>query len=523
MVRNIASFLRNNKGLFFIVGVYIGIKFLFSTFIPFWDGGVYYYACLAPAVRLSFNLSNFNCFGHPSFIYILLIAVFQFISPGNIYLLHFPITLLGILSIITFYKIIEHLFPTKSMQIEKYLVTAIFALYPVLLASSLNFNLDYGTFVFYIFFLALLLYKKWYWVVICGLFLIFTKEPAVPMYGASIFVYWLLYRKEKNMNRTFLFLLIPIAVYGLYLAAVRVLLHTSPLWAKFGMSRAAEILFIPDIVNPLLREYLASIFLFNFNWIFTGAIFIVTLSLLTTQKRALFKHKSVLFLALTFLINTYILTSFKTFVNLRYYLPLYMYLLIFFFLSVVFHFKSSVVRKILLSAVLMLIIITNVCSIDPVTQFLFGTFQFGKHTMYKVGEFPDGIHFGVDGLVYNLQFTASHYILNKIYADTQPKTDTVFVFYDDVGDWNLTERIDKNTSKKTISFDSSFKVKSYSIAKALKLSPKPSLINYIDLPTIHVNVTKTVLNRLYDITGVKSYDFFGYSFTVYSMKLKTSY
>jgi len=504
-----------------IVVAYIGIKFLFSRFIPFWDGGVYYYWCLAPAVNAPFNLFHFNCAGHPAFMYVILVALLQYLSRGNIFLLHLPITLLGVCSIIAFFKIVRFLFPSENMKNEACLITAVYAFYPIQIATSLNFNLDYGTLVFYLIFLAFLLYKKYSLAVLSGLFLVFTKEPAVPMFVTTIGVYWFLELKRKKNKQLIAFLLSPFFIYVAYVGFTRIFFHRSALWADFGMKRAAEILFIPSVGNPIFLQYLIGIFLFNFNWIFTGTI-CVALIVFVIKKRTLTKEKGLLFLSLTFLINLYIVTSFKTFLNLRYYLPLYPTLILFFFASLISLISSQKIRTIILSVLLSLILISNIASIDPVTRLLFGRVQFGKQQLYKVGGMDDGVHLGVDGLVYNLQFTAFHYLLNEIYTDIKPQSATPFVFFDDVGDWNLTGWINNKTFAKSARFDSSFKAKSYTIPQFLHLSPPPPVAYYIDSPIVRADVKKTPLMQIYAITSEKTYSYFGYSIKVFTLTLKST-
>lgn len=502
--------MKSNKPLLLILLLYVGIKFLFSGFIPFWDGGQYYYGCLGPAILAPFNLANFNCFGHPSFMYMFLIGIFQYIQPGNIFLLHLPITLLGAASVVAFFKVIRYLFPSEKIKNECYLITALYAFHPVLLSNSINLNLDYAVLVFYIFLLAFLLYKKFAWAFWCGLFLVFSKEPAVLMYGSTLIVYWFLEYRKKRINNHFWLLIIPLVLFGIYVGYTRLFLHISPLWANFGMKRAVEILLIPDLRNPFFIRYLEGIFLFNFNWLFTGVI-IIALGKYLLQKNKKIKTVS-LFLFVTFFINFYILTSLKTWLVLRYFLPLYPYLIIFFFASLLSLIQVTRIRQILLSIGLATIITSNLFSLDPVTRFQFDHFQFGKYEMYKVGD--------VDGLVYNLQFTAFHYLLNSVYSDLKPQADDIFVFFDEVGDWQFTGRVDKKTSKKVLGATSSFKIHSFSIEKLIALPQKPSRVYYINLPSMRTDIRKTPLNHYYQIHLKKHYWYLGYQFDVYKLILK---
>ena len=527
MLRKIFLLIRKNKSLLLILFFYISSKFLFSDFIPFWDGGQYYYNCLGIAIKSSFHLSNFNCFGHPSFLYMFLIGLFQYMRPTSIFLFHLPITLLGIASIIAFYAISRFLFPSKTVKNELLLLTALYAFHPVLFSNSLHFNLDYGVLVFYILLTAFLLYKKYKLAFVCGVFLMFSKEPAILMYGATLAVYWVINLRRKN-NNNFWILVTPLFLFGTYAFYTRIILHTSFLWSNFGIKRAIEILLIPNLKDHFFIRYMEGIFIFNFSWIYTGFIGVSLGSYVFQRIRniqltrffEMVKLSPTLFIFITFIINLYILTSLKTWLVLRYFLPLYPPLLFLFFASILFLFQSPFIRKFILAICLVLMLLANIYSFDPLTKNLFGEFKFGSHTMYRIGGPEDGIHFGVDGLVYNLQFTAFHYVLNAIYTDLKPNKNTAFIFIEEVADWQFTGYVDEKTFHKSPLSNSSFKIHSYSVEKLLKLSSKPVNAYYIDIPSIKRDVMKTSLKNYYSVSFKKKYSYLGYSFNVYKLILK---
>src|SRR6266496_691032 len=93
-------------GILLIIVLYVILRLMYINFVPLWDGWEYYgHGCILQAAQERFSIWNLDCHNHMSWAYILLYVVFQWLQPGNIYLLHLPSILLGILSIWFFYKL----------------------------------------------------------------------------------------------------------------------------------------------------------------------------------------------------------------------------------------------------------------------------------------------------------------------------------------------------------------------------------------------------------------------------------
>src|SRR4029077_210079 len=81
----------------------------------------------------------------------------QWISTGSVVLLNLTNVVLGCLAITAFWIVTGALWPEPESRRDRFLATAIFAVWPAALANSLSMNPDYGVFVFFLLFVAALI------------------------------------------------------------------------------------------------------------------------------------------------------------------------------------------------------------------------------------------------------------------------------------------------------------------------------------------------------------------------------
>lgn len=505
-------------------------------FVPIWDGKAFYDE-MALALLRPFNLLNFNLHRHPSMLYILLIAITQYLDFGNSYLIHLVNLILGILSIWSFFRIVEKFFPSQELLIEKSLVTMIFAGFPIFISNALNLNLDFGVLVFFLLFLSMILYRKKYPSLVTGYFLVFSKEVGVLLYITILFLMFLYFvsRSEKSVKekidsiRKWGILILPPIGYVSYLFYLSIANSGPVLWQNIGSNPLGLLRNFTSfsLLDPVFLSYLKGIFIINFNWIFTFFIVLLlgkwSFNIAWGKKLNLineFNNSYLLFLVSLFTTIVYLLTRFSPFTNLRYFLPIYPLLIISFYYSLLTFVKNKNKRIIILIFTFILVFSSNFRTIDPISKKLYGTFNFGDHPILKMTEVTgECCGYGRDQLVYNLEYIKFNLIQNKIYQNLIPLDKTVFVTNKDV-DWHFAGRIDQKTLMRTLNFPNTHFLSYYDPGQILRAAKKPEIIYYLDYPNFNSKNDLELLLTNYRDLEIKNVGDEGYFVTIHKMVLK---
>ena len=399
-----------------LMAVYAAIRGMYLTYLPIWDGLVFYRDCILKNATIPFNPLNYNCAGHPSMAYTLLIGLPQYLNTHSVVPVHLMILVLSLLSVFAFNKILLKLSDQKRASAEILLLTAMFAFYPPFIGSSIMVTLDYGVFLFSVYFLYAVLYKRWTLAVFTGVCLVFTKEFGALFYltvVAGIFVYLFVkggVSEVKKIRRAWLVgSAAPLVFYGLYILFMH--FYGKPaLWIRSGTLSYHFGL----ILNGYTKAFLTGLFVLNFNWIMTVVIVTAGIAALFFRK---IRSPAVIAVGVVLALNIYAGTRFVTWSPIRYYLYLYPLVFLLFYRSVFVVFRAKSVRIAILAVLFVLFFISDFRTIDPVSKELYGTFRFGNHEMLCMssvsGEWPGGC--GIDQLVYNLEFTEFRTIFDRIY------------------------------------------------------------------------------------------------------------
>lgn len=529
---------KNNIPIIITLIFFILIIVSFSGYVPLWDAWETTDLWLLKAVSLPFNLINFDNFGHPSMLYFLLIALPQYLDFGNVTLLHLTIGFFNLLAILAFYGLAKFLFLDISNTLEINLLTFLYAIFPIIISSSLHITPDNGILVFFVIFLYFLLTKKYFLTVLTGIAMAFTKEIGLILYLEGIILYFLIYvntsvrgSSHRNLNiiKKVLFWGIPV-----WLSLIRIVLYKYFFHRPFMWLGASNIL-QPNYLTywPQLKQeriffsYLLAIFVTNFNWIlsiFSIIALIYFLYGIVVKKQTFFSSKSnIKFIYITFIFfaTFIVITAFKSFTNFRYFLPVYPLLIILFYYGLIILIKNIVLRKICLFIVITLFVIGNFKTMDPLSKKIYGTFKFGDHDMLKITSITNECcGYGRDQLVYNLEFIQIHYLLNIIFRDIKPTPD-IGIGFQPIAGVNVITRLDNKTFERTLRYKNVFIPNILSFR--LTFSPnKPKLAYYIELPIEDNQSEISLYKEFYDVVEIKYYDHLGYSLRVYKLKLRGS-
>ncbi|MFI5245735.1 MAG: hypothetical protein ACHQQR_10945, partial [Gemmatimonadales bacterium] len=146
----------------------------------------------------------------------------------------------------------------------------------------------------------------------------------------------------------------------------------------------------------------------------------------------------------------YLLTSFRTWGNLRYFALLYPLFIMLAFAAMVRLGAGGRVRTAALAAIGALFVVSVFRSWDPVARAVYGTFDVGQRDMYRMSSIT-GRYAGPgrDDLVYNLQFTGYHYAQNALFHALQATDSTAFATARIVR-WNIFSQLDAFTRDRTM-------------------------------------------------------------------------
>ncbi|MFA5800279.1 MAG: hypothetical protein WC840_04965 [Candidatus Peribacteraceae bacterium] len=500
--------------------------------MPIFDGREYY-NCLVNAAGSPFDLRNFICFDHPSFLFIGILAIPLYFFPGQVAGVHVMLMLLGSISIIALGTILKILIPEKSWWPIRSLVSLMYATQPVIIANALSLNLDIGVLFFFLPFLAFLLRGRDGWAALFGILMIFTKEAGLIAWCLAIALYTLvfiapLHEVKIDVVSTMLkrrWLLIPFILSGLYVWAKTAVWHAN---LFYGVSDNLQIsgglnFSLGHRFYTLLLEF----FTFQFLWIQSLIIAIAAVMYLFKYRLSFLRLRSMnlpvantLFLALFLFGGMYLFTRGVAFNNLRYMLLLFPIEILLFAVSL----RFVVQKKSLVTGCLFLVILLNFYALfrsnDPVSQRLIGTFSFGSHQMYSMSSVTqDGCcGFGRDQLVYNLEYLKFIELQEKAFQWIRPDADT-YIAMNDAAHWSFSDSLDGRTFRFTEDANG-IRPKFVSVEQILKTDIKlPETVFFISFPNFNNVSDIKDLRKRYDLAKSQNFDIDGYRMQAYEFRL----
>jgi hypothetical protein len=450
--------------------VFLAMLWPERSYVPIWDGRVYA-SCVIDAARSGLSFESLRCARHPTQAWAAVLAIPQLLRLGDVRLLHLTDALLGLLALACIRLVLRRVFPEPTLARQLDLVTLACAVHPVVLSTLLQVNIDFGVYVFFFASLAALLEERFFWTAVGGLFLCFSKETGVLAYAVLIGLDaafrafggagdWR--ARVKRSLRSWVTVL-PLVAFAVHVRLWNAT-HPDPAVWKHGWQKATIDGFsFFDLNDPIFLSYAAGIFLLGFLWV-VSAIIASDLAVggvrmarrrpartVPGADRARLAYLSVLTVVLT-----YLLTSFRTWSNLRYFALLYPLFVILAFAALLRLGTSSRVRAGALAAIVALFIFAAFRSADPVSRAVYGTFPIGERAMYRMasitGEYAGP---GRDELVYNLEFTGYHHVQNALFRRLHPADSTVFIAPSLVR-WNLWSQLDSLSDERTMCEERSF-------------------------------------------------------------------
>jgi hypothetical protein len=494
-------------------------------FVPLWDSSEYVEHCLLPAIR-DLRPFELNCFGHPSMGYMGILAVPQLLFGPSATVLNLTNALLGIASIWGVFAILRAVYPECPPR-DRCLLTALYAFWPAVAASCLNMSPDFGVLVFSVVTVAFLVQNDMARAAIAGLFLVFSKESGVLLYGLAVAAYVLLLLREtretpgapRRARASPWLLAVPLAAFGLF-AASRTLVRRPVIFAAPVEKGHLSL----DPRTVIAGVYAPAMWILNGGWVLPLTFVLAPIVALLFpgprrrwEKLGIGKNRRTLFLAVLLLGSAYGLTRYETFMNVRYLLPIYPFLIALWFLPVTVLTGESRARSVFLALCLAWIAAGVYRTTDPVSKGVWGTFDFGNHKILSLTSLTgECCGFGRDQLPYNLEFLKFGEIQGDIFAWIRPEIATALV---------ANRRADRTgrvtpDGRRTLRLDDTLTIRFVTPENIEKRLRRPETVYFFAFPNFSNAADLDRLQQSYRIESIRRFRRQGYEIPVYVLRAK---
>jgi hypothetical protein len=443
-------------------------------YVPLWDGRVYA-NCVMDAAFSGVSMESLRCAGHPSQGWALLLVIPQLFDPGNIALLHLTNLLLGVAAIAAIRVVLARAFPAPAHARALDLVALACAVHPVVISTLLQPNVDFGVYVWFFVALAGMLTPGragTVTAVVAGLFLCFSKESGVAAYGLAIAAaagielarLGAAWRDGiRGAARHGAVLGAPLVAFVAHVAIWNATHNGGAIWKHGWQKGTADGFTFFDLADPIFASYAAGLVVLGFMWVawlpvvIDGATGLARMAR-RQASRPLDGADPVVVTGLTILtaVLTYLLTSFRTWSNLRYFALLYPLFLMLAYTALVRLRVAPRLREGIVAIIVVVFTIAAYRSVDPVSRAVYGTFDTGVRQMYRMSSITQEFEGpGRDQLVYNLEFTGYHHVQDALFAKLAPNDSTVIGTPRHVR-WNIWTQLDRATFTRTMRRDRVF-------------------------------------------------------------------
>jgi hypothetical protein len=505
-----------------------------AGFIPFWDGRIYA-ECIVDAGERHVALSTLRCVEHISHAYMLYAGALQMLSPGSFPLMLLANVILYLLACAAFYRLAQLAFPSSEHALERALLTAAFAAQPAVLASVVQPNIDLPMLPAFLWGTVFIIRRRWLALILVGTALIATKESGVLLYVTLVFSYAIAMVLPKPSSsrspiRALVHLAplaIPAALFVAYIAYRAIVPHETVIWAAGTTEKSIIYQFLVPRIDRYFVNYLAMMLVLSFAWVaaaLVGADTIVGIVRKWRKQPARplpgAKRRIVRFLIVLGVVTMYALTRFSSWGNSRYLLPVFALTPLMLYAAVVRFGVRPSVRRPALGALAVLLLISTVRTIDPVSRAFYGTWAFGDHRLLRMTRVThECCGAGRDQLVYNLQYTH----LGNLTSDATAAlaTDSTVVFVPHRMMWETLGPLDRTTHRRTLRRQNVIRPLLYEPDTLATLRRPPSDAIYIGLPNGDPEAGLRMLGQWYDVGAPRRMQRGGYWLNAYRLTLRS--
>ncbi len=500
-------------------------------YAPIWDGRIYA-ACIAAAAE-HFSAESLRCAGHASQAYAALAASAQRLAPDSSVPLLATNACLFAIACVGFHRLIRHVFPSVA-SLDRALLTAAFVLHPAFLSAVVQPGLDLPLLPEFIWAVVFVLERRWLPLVLTGLALAFTKETGVLLYAVLLACYavWFEVRAAgpfgERVNRVLR--LAPLALPGVAFAAYLVVRRfaspgQSVIWYTGTTSDSLLGQFLVPRLDLYQVNYAVLILVLSFGWVVSATIGadafvgIVRAGHREPPRPVPGADRANLgFLLLLAVATGYALTRFTTFGHTRYFLVVYGLLLVLFLGSLLRLGVGAAARRSALGGYAVLLLVSALRTVDPMSRRLYGTFAFGSHDMLRMTRVTgECCGFGQDQLAYSLEFTVLQPLTDAAVGAIEASAPTPTIVLPDSTSWIFLDPPASGRRHFAFRLRSGEKPTVFEHREIVQGANRPASAFYIALPYGDNERAMRELKPLYEFRDQRRFERDGYAISVYRM------
>ncbi len=497
------------------------------TYVPLWDGRIYAACITAVADHLGFG--SLRCGGHTSQAYMAVTGLAQKLAQSSPVPVLITNAALFLIAVVGFHRLVRLVFP-RAAGVDRALLTAVFSLQPAFLASVVQPGLDLPLLPAFMWAIVFMLERRFGAAILAGIALAFTKETGVLLYAVLLVCHVCCYEFRRvgsagdRIGRVLRFApaAIPGIVYLGYLLYRTTLPNTAVMWYGGTTNDSLVRQFLVPRLDLYQVNYAVLLLVLNFAWIITAVVgadaFIGTVRAAHRESRRAVSEadpRALGFLVLLAIATGYALTRFTTYGHTRYFITVTALLLVLFYASLVRLTIGLQARRALLGLYALLLMVSTTRTVDPVSRRLYGTFRFGTRDLLRMTRVTgECCGTGQDQLVYNLQFTAFHTLVDEVLASVSAEDSTVIVVPDSMA-WILIGPVDSTSHRRTLARRGVFTPKVTEPRYLLTDRIPPNVVQYIALPNGDDRRARAQLDQLYSTSRVRRFGAAGYALEAY--------
>ena len=249
-------------------------------FVAIWDGDVYL-RCVVDSAAHGMNVESLRCGGHHSQLYMAWLSLTQIAAPGSTTALLVGNLIVAAVALVSFHALLARLIPGEAWWRERALLVTALAVNPVVNASLVQPNSDFGVYAFLLAYLAALAARRYWLAALTGLALCFSKETGAIAAVLTLAVFALSVLREtsgpfatrlRTVAKSLWPATLPMLLYLAFLWWWSATQHSFAIWNQGIHEQPWRGVRLLDFDDVIFRSYAAIIFILGFAWIPTIVI-----------------------------------------------------------------------------------------------------------------------------------------------------------------------------------------------------------------------------------------------------------
>jgi hypothetical protein len=428
----------------------IGLLWPHRGLVPFWDGWVYARCILDEPGIIT------RCAWHPALAWTIPMLLAKLGALPGATPLFAPQLVLGLVALVGWARLVAAVLPDDEDRTIRAMLVVALAIHPATLTAVLQPNIDLAVLAWGIWTLGALVRRDVLGMVVFGTLLCFSKETGVLLYGiAAAVCWWSLLRTPSVVRRT-VASAVPVVIYAAVVFGPAILAagQAQTIWGVSNGSPGFLRDFRPwDLWSKQLLNQAFLVTVLQFQWVPTLGIAVGAGLAMRRGRwswRDLAPTTGWRCLAWTLVVAFYVITSYRTYSNLRYFT---IFVPFFALGAIVLLSHAGVARRtrtVALALWLPCLLASVRWSADPVSRAALGTFSIGAERMFRVTRISgECCGYGHDALAYNLQYTGLGRVLDRAMSQLRPGDSTIVVKTRWLG-WAWLTALDPVTQRRTL-------------------------------------------------------------------------